>query len=427
MSDKKIDQAINKGLQTAKDALAEKMLHMAHKEATQSAPEMVYNIIFTGTFTKDEKLVVAAMAKFFKQGQEATKRLLKPGRVIKTFSDKGPADKLAKMLNGIGLSCKVEMEVSGGDDKGEGGSLLEKAAHKLADSKAPEVKLPVLSQVGWKTWLVVGIIFSSLLGGGVALWLKPPVVKGDSFATYKASIQKVIDHAPPEQKVSIQKAVDTLTGAGSAYHDENAFGGTEVVAAGVVYSRVDGMTAEEILATAEKDLEDTRNSFRREIESIQQEIAAEEAKIAEMKKSNTKLTQLTISEAKFTWTRETPEMVLRLSNGSDEAVSKILFQGNLYDAKGNLLISEPLSFGAAQGIPPGGYKFAVFTPTVNSPWTTEEAKRQWQTLKFNVTVENAINIKGEEIGVDIRPARKKIEEHQKRIKRFEKELEKMTL
>jgi hypothetical protein len=120
-------------------------------------------------------------------------------------------------------------------------------------------------------------------------------------------------------------------------------------------------------------------------------------------------------------------MVLRLSNGSDEAVSKILFQGNLYDAKGNLLISEPLSFGAAQGIPPGGYKFAVFTPTVNSPWTTEEAKRQWQTLKFNVTVENAINIKGEEIGVDIRPARKKIEEHQKRIKRFEKELEKMTL
>jgi len=427
MSDKKIDQAINKGLQSAKDALTEKMMHMAHKGAAQSAQEMVYNIIFTGTFTKDEKLVVAAMAKFFKQGQEATKRLLKPGRVIKSFPDKGPADKLAKMLSGIGLTCKVEMEVSGGEEKREGGSLLEKAAFKLADSTVPEVHVPKLSQIGWKPWLVMGVILSLAIGGGVGLWLKPPVVEGNSFASYKASVQKVIDHAPPEKRAAIQKAVDTLTGAGSAYHDENAFGGTEVVAAGVVYSRVDGMTADEILAAAEKDLEDTRNNFRREIESIQQEIAAEEAKIAELEKSNSKLKQLTITEAKFTWTRETPEMVLRLTNASDETISKILFQGNLYDAQGKLLVSEPLSFGAAMGIPPGGYKFAVFTPSTNSPWTTEQTKQQWQSLKFNVTVENAININGADVGVDVRPIRKKIVEHQERIKRFEKELAKMKL
>jgi len=288
MSDKKIDQAINKGLQSAKDALTEKMMHLAQKDAAQSAQEMVYNIIFTGTFTRDEKLVVAAMAKFFKQGQEATKRLLKPGRVIKSFPDKGPADKLAKMLSGIGLTCKVEMEVSSGDEKREGGSLLEKAAFKLADSTVPEVHVPKLSQIGWKLWLVMGVILSLAIGGGVGLWLKPPVVEGNSFASYKASVQKVIDRAPQEKRAAIQKAVDTLTGAGSAYHDENAFGGTEVVAAGVVYSRVDGMTADEILAAAEKDLEDTRNNFRREIESIQQEIAAEEAKIAELEKTNSK-------------------------------------------------------------------------------------------------------------------------------------------
>jgi len=115
------------------------------------------------------------------------------------------------------------------------------------------------------------------------------------------------------------------------------------------------------------------------------------------------------------------------ANGSDETVSKILFQGILYDAQGKLLVSEPLSFGAAMGIPPGGYKFAVFTPSVNSPWTTEQTKQQWQSLKFNVTVENAININGAEIGVDVRPIRKKIVEHQERIKRFEKELAKMKL
>lgn len=427
MSDKKIDQAINKGLQSAKDVLTEKMMHMAQKDAAQSAPEMVYNIIFTGAFTKDEKLVVAAMAKFFKQGQEATKRLLKPGRVIKSFTDKGPADKLAKMLNNIGLSCKVEMEVSGGEEKREGGSLLEKAAFKLADSKTPEVHIPGLSQIGWKQWSAVAVVLSLLIGAGVGWWLKPPVVEGNSFASYKASVQRVIDHAPPEKKAAIQKAVDTLTGAGSAYHDENTFGGTEVVAAGVVYSRVDGMAADEILVAAEKDLEDTRNNFRREIEAIQQEIAVEEAKISEMEKSNSKLKQLTISEARFTWTRETPEMVLRLTNGSDETISKILFQGSLYDAKEKLLVSEPLSFGTAMGIPPGGYKFAVFTPSANSPWTAEQMKQQWQTLKFNVTVENAINTNGVDVGVDVRPIRKKILEHQERIKRFEKELAKMKL
>lgn len=427
MSDKKIDQAINKGLKSAKDALAEKMMHMAHKDAAQTAPEMVYNIIFTGTFTKDEKLVVAAMAKFFKQGQEATKRLLKPGRVVKTFPDKGPADKLAKMLTNIGLSCKVEMESSGGEEKREGGSLLEKAAFKLADSKSPEIHIPKLSQVGWKYWLILGVVLSLAIGGGIGLWLKPPVVTGNSFATYKASVQKVIDYAPPEKKTAIQKAVDTLTGAGSAYHDENAFGGTEIVAAGVVYSRVDGLSADEILAAAEKDLEDTRNSFRREIESIQQEIATEEAKIVELEKSNTKLKLLSISEAKFTWARETPEMGLRLTNGSDEIISKIYFQGKLYDSTGKLLVSEPLSFGSAAGIAPGGYKYAVFTPSVNSPWTTEQTKQKWQTSKFIVTVENATNIKGVDIGIDIRPIRKKITEHKERIKRFEKELAKMKL
>jgi len=427
MSDKKLDQAINKGLQSAKDALTEKMMHMAHKDEVQSAQEMVYNIIFTGTFTKDEKLVVAAMAKFFKQGQEATKRLLKPGRVIKSFPDKGPADKLAKMLNNIGLSCKVEMEVSGGEEKPESGSLLEKAALKLADSKAPEVHLPRLSQIGWKPWLVAGVILSLVVGGGIGLWLKPPVVKGNSFATYKVSIQEVIDHAPPEKKAAIQKAIDTLTGAGSAYHDENTFGGSEAVAAGVVFSRVDGLTAEEILEAAEKDLEETRNNFHREIEAIQQEIATEEAKIVELEKSNTKLKLLTITEPKFTWTRETPEMMLRLTNGSDEVISKIYFQGYLYDAKDKLLISQPLSFGAAAGIPPGGYKFAVFTPSANSPWTTDQTKKDWQTFKFVVTVENATNTKGEDVGVDIRPIRKKIGEHKERIKRFEKDLAKMVL
>jgi hypothetical protein len=427
MSDNKIDQTINKGLQSAKDALAEKMMHLAHKEAAQTTQVMVYNIIFTGTFTKDEKLVVAAMAKFFKQGQEATKRLLKPGRVIKSFPDKGPADKLAKMLNGIGLSCKVEMEAAGGEDKREAGSLLEKAAFKIADSKTPEVRIPKLSQIGWKAWLVAGVVLSAALGAGVALWLKPPVVSGDSFASYKTSVQKVVDYAPPEKKAAIQKAVDTLTGAGSAYHDENTFGGTELVAAGVVYSRVDGLTGDEIIAAAEKDLEDTRAGFHQEIENIKQEIAKEEATIAELEKSNQTLRQLIISEAKFTWTRETPEMMVRLTNGSDETISKILFQGELYDASGKLLASEPLSFGTAAGIPPGAYKFAVFTPSKDSPWSTEATRQNWQTSKFVVTVQNAINIKGVDVGVDLRPNRQRIADHQKRIKRFEKELEKLKL
>lgn len=422
MSDKKLDTAINQGLQSAKDALAEKMIHMAHKETAKSVQETVYNVTFTGVFTKDEKLVVAAMAKFFKQGQEATKRLLKPGRVIKSFSDKGPADKLAKMLNGIGLSCKVDMEVTGGEEEQKAGTLLEKAAFKLADSKTPEVKIPKLSKITWKVWLALGVVLSLIVGAGVGLWLKPPVVKGDSFASYKASIQKVIERAPEEKRAAIQKAVDTLTGAGSSYHNAESFGGSEAVAAGVVYAQVDGMTADEILVAAEADMENRRNLFRQEIDSIKKAIADENNVIAELKKSNTVLEQLIISEARFSWTRETPEMMIKLTNQSAESITKILFQGYLHDANGALLVSEPLTYQTAMTIPPRGFKYPTFIPQANTPWATEEVRKKWSSAKFTLSIESAVNAKGEVVGVDLRPNRKKIAEHNARIKRLEKDL-----
>lgn len=426
MSENKLDSAINKGLQNAKDALAEKMMHMAHKESVQIPVQTSYNVIFTGTFTKDEKLVIAAMAKFFKQGQEATKRLLKAGRVVKSFPDKGPADKLAKMLSGIGLSCKVEMETTGGDQEREGETLLEKAAFKLADSKTPEVKIPPLSRLGWKHWLAIGVSSAILVGIGVGLWLKPPVVKGDSFDSYKASVQKVIDHAPVEKQAAIRKAVDTLTGAGFQFHDSNTFGGSEEVAAGVVFSEIDGLNADEILAAAEVDMEKRRQLFRDEIASLKKEIAAEQAVIAELEKSNDKLRQLSISEEKFTWTRGAPEMSARITNNSDTAITRILFQGYLYNNKNQLLVTQPLSF-TAIGIRAGSYGYAFFTPAADSPWASEEAQRDWQNVRFSLTIENAIDSKGEDVGIDVRPNRKKIADLEKRVGELDKQLANIKL
>ena len=425
MADKKLDQAINKGIQSAKDALAEKMVQMAHKDAEAVKQEAVYNVVFTGVFTKDEKMVVAAMAKFFKQGQEATKRLLKEGRVVKSYDNKMAAEKLVKMLSGIGLTCKVTMEVLGG---AKDTTLLQKAAFKLDETDVPLVHIPKASEISWKVWLVITVLVAGAAGAGVWMYMKPPVIKGNSFATYEASTQKLIDRAPEEKRAAIKTAVDFLTGAEFEYRKRNTSGGNEQVAANMAYGRISGMNAEEILAAAEVALEVKRNGFRDEIARLRKDVADGEAEIVQLDAGNVELKKLEISNLRFAWNHgDAPEMDLKLTNGSAETVGRLYFQGYLYDAKGNLLVTEPFSFATAFGIRPHDTKYVGLYTKAGDAWSSPEIKAAALSVVFKATLENAENINGKAIGIDLRPNRKKIAATQAQINKLESDLAKIKL
>jgi hypothetical protein len=425
MAENKLDQAINKGIRSAKDALAEKMVQMAHKDAEEVKQETVYNVVFTGVFAKDEKMVIAAMAKFFKQGQEATKRLLKAGRVVKSYDNKMAAEKLVKMLNGIGLTCRVDSEVLG---EAKDASLLQKAAFKLDETEVPLVRIPKMSEVSWKTWLIIVLLFAGAAGAGVWMYLKPPVVKGDSFATYEASVQKVIDHEPAEKRAALKTAVDFLTGSEFEYRNRNTTGGNEQVAANMAYGRISGMNARDIIAAAEVALEVKRDGFRQEIARLRKEVADEQAKIAELDTKNVELKKLEISNLHFAWTHgDAPEMELTVTNGTAEKIARLYFQGYLYDARGKLLVTAPFSFGTAFGILPREAKSTGLYTKPGDPWSSDEIKGALPGVTFKATIENADNMNGKEIGIDLRPNRAKIATTEAQISRLESDLAKIKL
>lgn len=427
MVEKKLEATVNKGLQSAKEKLASKMIEAARKEKVgdESTIQEVFNVVFTGNFTKDQKMVVAAMAKFFKQGQEATKRLLIPGRVIKNFDNKAGADKLAKMLSGIGLECRVEMEVVGEPAKK---SLLEKAAYTLDAADTPTIKIPKLNEITKKQWAITGVVVMAI--AGIIIWyvLKPPVVDGDSFETYQASVEKVIAKAPDDKKAILGRAIDLLTGAGFQFQEHNTFGGNEEVAANMAYGSIKGMGWQQIIDAGEAATERKREFYREEIRNQQQRIADEKKTIAELAPSNENLNALKVSDARIVWTKgDAPIMDFKLTNSSPIAVSRLHIQGRVLDTKGNVVAEDNFFFTTALGIPVNGYKYVSLFAQKDSIWTVDEIRKNWQSMTFKPTIENAEDLNGKLIGVDLRPHYKNIADAEQQIKKLQKELSEIKL
>lgn len=420
MSEHDSNSKITKGLQGAKDALSEKMVQIAHKDEQSSAQETLYNVIFTGNFTKNEKQTIVAMAKFFKQGQEATKRLLQAGRVIKSFPNKAPADKLRGMLANVGLECKVEMEMTG---EVKEASLLEKVAFKLDDAKIPEIHIPSPKELSKKQLGISAAILLVVIGLSTWFVLKPPIVKGHSFASFEASVQKVMVRAPEDEKQALQKAISLLTGAGFEYQKENTFGGNEEVAANMAYGAISGLNASGILAAAEAELDRKRQWFRDEIAATQAKIKDDEVTLIEQEPKNAELDKLQITEERFYWVKgDAPQIDFKLTNHSKQTLHRVFFQGSLYDGNGLLLVSDGFSFTVAVGLKPGASKYVPLFTNARDKWADPRAKKNWRQARFTATVEFAENTNYKPIGVDLRPQRAKVKAGQKRIKKLEQQL-----
>jgi hypothetical protein len=70
-----------------------------------------YNVMFTGIYTRDKPSAIASIATYLQLGPGETQQIMQAGKTLKSYSDKSPADRMAKQLALYGAKCKVALEI----------------------------------------------------------------------------------------------------------------------------------------------------------------------------------------------------------------------------------------------------------------------------------------------------------------------------
>ncbi|MCB1615988.1 MAG: hypothetical protein KDI30_08240 [Pseudomonadales bacterium] len=418
MSEDTQESKISRKLNSAKEQLSSAMIHHAHKNRDYSQQETRFNITFSGDYLIEQETAIANVSALMKQGKETTRRLLQKGMILKNFDNKSAAERFLKLTRTAGIDCRIDIEQLGEEiDAG----LLEKAAHKLDELSVPQIHVPRPSQMTTRQRISYGLPVLMVIAIALYFLLAPPVIEGNSFASYSQSVEKVLKHADDTKRASLKKAIDLLTGAGFEYHKKNTSGANEEVASGMVYSQIKGMNAKQIMATAEEYLEKKRRWFREAISEAETNIALINREIGEVEKQNSVLQDFTISENRYEWrTGGEPNALLKFTNNSPHVISRVFFEGKLYDGD-TLLASNPFSYGVAVGLQPGRYTYVtLFSRDNDNPWAIEAAKDR--NIRFEVDIAYAEDTRGEQIGIDIRPLLKKKADEQQRKKRLEEQL-----
>lgn len=418
MSKQDNDSKITETLTSAKDKVSAAMINQAHKSRNYSEQETVFTITFSGEYLLPEDEAIENMATLLKQGKETTRRLLKKDIVLKTFDNKAAAERFLKTTRSAGIACNIVVENLGEEVDA---TLLEKTAHKLDELKVPEIHIPMPREMNTRQRVIFGGIGALIAAVLLYLLLAPPVIEGNSFATYSASVDRVLKHASEEQRPQLKKAIDLLTGAGFEFHKNNTSGANEEVASGMVYSSIAGMNAGEILEAAEARLEQKRTWFREAIEEAAANIADYEKEIRKTRKQNQVLEQFVVEETQYRWPDGSqPSAMLKLTNKSETVISRVFFEGLLYDGD-KLIGSNPFSYAVAVGLQPGRHTYVtIFSRDSENPWALEAARGK--PIRLEVEVHYAEDLKGNPIGTDVRPFLKRKADEEARKKRLEKEL-----
>lgn len=401
-------------LQNAKDALTSRLLEWSHRNDTDIPAR--YNVVLTGRFILPEQQAVENLSAFLKQGTENTRRLLQAGRIFKTYQEKTPADKLARVLQRAGVECRVELETDEPEDQP---NTLQKAAYALEAANVPALHLPDVRQFGWRQWLLTGIGGGSLLA--VVAWavLRPPVVQGNTVAEYEASIEQVIGKTEPDQQAAVRHAIAVMTEPAAATD----------AATLKVYAPVAGKNAKQVLALAEAKLEKRRAAYREGLAQADSKIAEADRQLAAQAPVNAVvLDKIQISEARFGWSAgsPTPTMVFIITNGSSESLTRVFLQGYLHDSQGNLVVTGPVTYSIAGGLAPGSKAGVGLPTTIDSPWTSD-AVRNRRDLVFTLRVANADNALGKPVGKDYRPLENEKLRQQEWKKKVQAQLAAITL
>ena len=387
-------------LRRTRDTLSHRLLEVGQKTTGADAGVVSYNVVFTGRFTLDEAQAVANIAAFFKVGTDNCRRLLQAGRVLKSYTDKAPADKLSRLLTKAGADCRVELETP--EDENEP-TRAQKLGFALEAISIPDIRLPDYRRFGRGQWAALASIGVLILV--VALWLvlRSPVIHGNTPEEYQASIEALAGDVDPSQAEAVRRAVAMLTEASREAQRQSATTDSNT-AARLVYASIEGKTANELLALAEARLEKQRVAYRQGLAEADEKLAVINQQLAAIAPDNAVvLDKIAVTYAAFGWPAEarTPTLAFSIRNDSSENLMRVSLQGYLYEQNGTLLASSPITYTVANGIEPGAIANASLPAPSDSTWVLP-ALRGKNDLHFKLRVANAENRSGQFLGKDYR-------------------------
>mgnify|MGYP006271441867 CR=1 FL=1 len=214
---------------------------------------------------------------------------------------------------------------------------------------------------------MVGIIFSSC----------EEKIDGTSEESMKGSIKKIKSSLLDDEKEKFEESLKLITFQGLDFGDLIKEGSAEKTA-NALRDKLDGMTADEVIAKGEK--------IKAEIEKKKKEQAKQEIKeLYENKdlanKNKKKLKQFEIKSSKF-YKREKrfgsdqPIIELTVKNRSNNALSKAYFKGTLASPERSVpWLQDEFNYEISGGLEPGEETTWKLAPNMFSEWGEVEAPK----------------------------------------------------
>lgn len=202
-----------------------------------------------------------------------------------------------------------------------------------------------------------------------------PTVDGSSEEAMRDSIQKIKDELPDEKREEFNDAIMTV-----AFEDvslKSMMAGTqdgESIKDGAM-SKLDGKSADEIIAMAEEiEARRAAEQKREQLEQARKDIKELEKMRSESNKSEKALEKFVVESSRFykrsrRYGRDEPIIELEVTNDTDHAISRAYFKGT-YATPGRSVpwIQEQFNYSISGGLEPGESAKWSLAPNMFSDW-----------------------------------------------------------
>lgn len=215
-----------------------------------------------------------------------------------------------------------------------------------------------------------------------------PTVDASSEESFKASIQEIKNSLPEDKRKDFEGAVMTVALGEANFGAMMAGLQDENTILKSAKEKLDGKTAEEIFAAAEKieerrEKERAKREAKRRAEQLEQakkDIAELEKEKARSQEAQSQLAKFEVTNSKFykqrrRFGRPQPIIELEVVNNTDTAVSRAYFEGT-YATPGRSVpwIEEEFNYNISGGLEPGESAQWSLAPNMFSDWGDVEEK-----------------------------------------------------
>lgn len=202
-----------------------------------------------------------------------------------------------------------------------------------------------------------------------------PKIDASTEESMKASVEKVRDSLPAEKRDEFDSSLTLLALSQISFDDMLSGGGSAASAEAQMRQALDGKTAEEVIAQANRVEAERRG---RERDQALQEIAELLSKQQQAEVARTALESFEVTRSRFykqpqRYGRPEPVIELSVSNGTEHAIARAYFEGIIASPGRSVpWLKETFNYNISGGLEPGEEAKWSLVPNMFSKWGTVE-------------------------------------------------------